>query len=54
MNSAWDDVERVFRLWLSLSEDRELLALLALVQQSLKSRGWQVTVEIAGPVAQRA
>ncbi len=51
MKSACEDIEQTFRTWLTLAEDRELLALLALVQRSLAYRGWQVNVEIAGPGA---
>ncbi len=47
MKSQCEDVEQTFRTWLTLAEDRELLALLALVQRSLKDRQYQVNVEIA-------
>lgn len=53
MESQCQDIEQTFRTWLTLAEDRELLALLALVQRSLRYRGWEVNVEIAGPVAPR-
>ncbi len=53
MKSACEDIEHTFRTWLTLAEDREVLALLALVQWHLTVRGWQVNVEIAGPVAPR-
>jgi hypothetical protein len=51
MKLQCEDVEHTFRTWLTLAEDRELLALLALVQGSLAYRGWHISLEIAGPSA---
>ena len=41
------ELERLFGTWLELSKDKDLLALLALIQHRLRQRGFDVSVEIA-------
>ena len=42
-------MERVFRLWLELSEDREILLLLDLVERTLWERGYTVRIQVEAP-----
>ncbi len=42
MSANREEVERVFRLWLELSEDGEILALLELLERTLRERGYRV------------
>ncbi len=44
--SRCEEVGRIFRTWLALSSDPEVLALLSLVRQTLRDRGYEVTIEI--------
>lgn len=46
-------VERLFGIWLELSRDEELLALLALLQRDLRRRGYSISVELARDVERR-
>ncbi len=43
------DVQRVFRTWLDLSKDEEVLALFALVQDALSRRGYALRGEWVKP-----
>lgn len=47
MEKGCQQIERLFRTWVELSPDKELLALLALLQRDLGRRGYHVTLEIA-------
>lgn len=44
-----EEVERVFRLWLELSEDGEIVALLELVERTLRERGYSVRIQLEPP-----
>ncbi|MEK7220659.1 MAG: hypothetical protein AAB253_05635 [candidate division NC10 bacterium] len=44
-----EEVERVFKLWLELSEDWEILALLELVERALRARGYSVRIQVEPP-----
>ncbi len=43
-------IERIFRTWLDLSKDKDILVLLVLLQRQLRRRGYHVSVEIARDV----
>jgi len=49
MGANREEVERVFRLWLELSEDREILLLLELVERTLRDRGYTVRIQVEPP-----
>lgn len=49
MRARREEVERIFRLWLDLSEDQEILSLLELVEQALRQRGYTVRIEAHPP-----
>ncbi len=44
-----EEVERVFKLWLELSEDWEIVALLELVERTLRARGYGVRIQLEPP-----
>ena len=46
MGANREEVERVFRLWLELSEDSEILVLLDLVERTLRDRGYTVRIHM--------
>ena len=53
MASNREEVERVFRLWLELSEDQEILLLLELVERTLRERGYTVRIQVEAPPRER-
>ena len=53
MASNREEVERVFKLWLELSEDQEILVLLELVERTLRDRGYTVRIQVEPPPRER-
>ena len=53
MAASREEVERIFRLWLELSEDQEILFLLELVEGTLRNRGYTVRIHMELPPRER-
>ncbi len=52
MGAGLEEIERIFKLWLELSDDQDIFCLLELVERTLRQRGYTVRIEVQPPPGQ--